>query len=214
MDIRNSLKSLLPEVDYQSLMAQLPPQSHPRRKLKELQTKGYLIRLKKGFYVLTDAATNKEYSIRIAANLLYGPSYLSLEFALQYHRLIPERVLAITSVTTQKNKVFATPIGSFTYHHLHPSLYVHGVTLQKEQGGRNFLIAKPEKALLDVFTLKFSSAERPERADLVQALYEDLRIDSAELKRRLDRKFLNSVRFAYRNRRWCLLLIDYLLELS
>lgn len=47
--------------------------SHPRRKLKELQEEGPLIRLKKGFYILSKELIGKVYSTEIAANLIYGP---------------------------------------------------------------------------------------------------------------------------------------------
>lgn len=206
------LKSLLPEVDYQALMAQMPEQSHPRRKLKELKNKGCLIRLKKGFYVLTPEFIGRQYSPQIVANLLYGPSYLSLEYALSVHGLIPERVEGFTSVTTQKNKSFETPIGSFTYRHLPTTLYPHGVTLHETSDGRAYLLATPEKALLDLFTLKFRGTSPSDMSDLVAALENDLRVDVTELRRQINRERLTLLRELYRGRRWCKLLIDFLLE--
>lgn len=206
------LKVLLPEVDYQALMAQMPEQSHPRRKLRELQNKGYLIRLKKGFYVLSPEFIGRHYSLPIVANLLYGPSYLSLEYALSYYGLIPERVEVLTSVTTQKNKEFETPIGFFTYRHLPLTLYPHGVTLRETADGRTILMATPEKALLDLFTLKFRREAGPKMADVVSALEADLRINIIELRKLASYERLGSLRELYRNRRWCKLLIDYLLE--
>ena len=79
-----NLDALNPEIDYQALMAQLPLSSHPRRKLQELERKGYLIRLKKGFYVFPKDFIGKDYSPQIVANMLYGPSYVSLQTALSY----------------------------------------------------------------------------------------------------------------------------------
>ncbi len=38
------------------------------------------------------------------ANLLYGPSYVSLEYALHHYSLIPERTAEITSVTPGRSK--------------------------------------------------------------------------------------------------------------
>jgi predicted transcriptional regulator of viral defense system len=199
-------------VDYQALMAQMPAQSHPRRKLKELQNKGYLIRLKKGFYVFSKDFIGRNYSPQIVANLMYGPSYLSLEYALSFYGLIPERVETFTSVTSQKNKVFRTPIGSFSYKHLAASLYPIAFTVKENPDGRQFLIASAEKALLDLFTLKFDRAARPLARDISSALEEDLRVNLAELKNQMNRQSLEAMRAAYKNRRWAKLLIDFLLE--
>lgn len=208
----DSLRDLQPEVDYQALIAQMPGQSHPRRKLKELQNKGYLVRVKKGFYVLDKNFIGRPYSPEIVANLLYGPSYVSLEYALSRHGLIPERVEEITSVTSQKNKIFRTPIGLYSYKHCAPSLYAHGISIGTTDDGRSFVIAGPEKALLDLFTVKFKKTPRPSPADVRAALEEDLRVDLTELSRRLNRGALEEMRPVYKNRRWCKLLIDFMLE--
>ena len=205
------LKDLSPEVDYQALMAQLQHMAHPRRKLKELQNKNQLIRLKKGFYVFTPGFIGKAYSPQIVANLLYGPSYLSLEFALAWYGLIPERVEVLTSVTSGKNKQYATPIGPLTYRHLPASLYPLGVTLKKNDDGRTFLIATPEKALVDLFTLKFKNSDLPQPADLVSALRDDLRLDVDEFKKTANRELLADLRPHYEHRRWPRLLLDHLL---
>ncbi|MBL7671265.1 MAG: hypothetical protein JNM39_12340 [Bdellovibrionaceae bacterium] len=208
----NNLSTLLPEVDYQSLMAQMPQVSHPRRKLKELQEKGLLIRLKKGFYILSKELIGKDYSPEIAANLIYGPSYLSLEYALSFYHLIPERVEHFTSVTTQKNKRYATPLGHFTYQHLSTSLYPLGVTLKKTSEGRYFMIATQEKALMDIFTLKFKNSIRPQPKDIPIALEEDLRIDLNEMKTQINKNLLQNMKPHYRGRRWNKLAIDFILE--
>ena len=44
--------------------------------------------------------------VHLLANLIFGPSYISLESALSLHGLIPERVETVTSVTFKKNKMF------------------------------------------------------------------------------------------------------------
>ena len=210
--LSENFKNLLPEVDYQALMAQMPHLSHPRRKLQELQKKGQLIRLKKGFYVFTKEFIGKDFSPQVVANLLYGPSYLSLEYALAYYQLIPERVVTLTSVTTQKNKNFPTPIGRFTYQHLASALYPLGVCLKKNQDGRSFLIATPEKALMDVFSLKFDNSSSPTSADVQSALEEDLRIDMVELGKIINRESLQQMKSHYKYRRWNKLVLNYLLE--
>ena len=39
---------------------------------------------------------------------MYGPSYVSLEWALSYYEMIPEKVFNVTSMTTGKVKEFQT----------------------------------------------------------------------------------------------------------
>ncbi|MEQ1722735.1 MAG: hypothetical protein ABL930_06135 [Pseudobdellovibrio sp.] len=212
-DKLQGLMALSPEVDYQALMAQMPEQSHPRRKLKELQNKGFLIRVKKGFYVLTSEFIGRLYSEQIVANLLYGPSYLSLEYALSYYQLIPERVVELTSVTTQKNKIFSTPIGRFSYLHLSTLIYPLGITMSHLPDGRTFLMATPEKALMDIFTLKFKNSEKPKPEDILAALTQDMRVDLLELKKILNKDLLIEMKPHYKNRRWNYLLIEKLLEM-
>ena len=65
-------------------------------KARRLVMQGDIIRLKKGMYVLSsmDIPLSKE----LIANLLYGPSYVSMNWALSYWGLIPERVHLVESV--------------------------------------------------------------------------------------------------------------------
>ncbi len=208
----NQLKDLYPEVDYQALMAQMQNQSHPRRKLKELQEKGFLIRLKKGFYVLTYDFIGKNYSPQIIANLLYGPSYLSLEYALSYYSLIPERVEVLTSVTTQKNKTFDTQVGHFSFTHLASAIYPIGVSIESTQDNRFFIIATPEKALMDIFSLRYKNSDSPKSQDIQRILTDDLRIDLDIFEKNMNRKLLQEMLPLYKNRIWNQRVIKYLLE--
>jgi hypothetical protein len=208
----NALAHLQPEVDYQALMSQMLGESHPRRKLKSLQDQGHLTRLKKGFYVLSRDIVGREPSLEIIANLLYGPSYISLESALSIYGLIPERVEEFTSITTQKNKNFVTPLGRFSYRHLQVGLYALGVTIQKTPEARSFLIATPEKALMDIFSLRFKNSSAPSAKEILPALRDDLRIDFAALLKVVDRDRLLSLKPFYKNRRWNCLVINQVLE--
>src|SRR3989344_4189475 len=72
---------------------------------------GFILQLKRGFYVFPDFLPPDVY----VANKLYSPSYLSLEFALSYHGVIPETVYEITSVTTKTTRRFETLGKAFSY---------------------------------------------------------------------------------------------------
>lgn len=86
------LKSVL--VDYKSV----------NTKIHTLEKGGELVRLKKGLYVVSPKVTGQQLQPELIANHLYGPSYVSMESALRYYGLIPERVYAVRSMATKHNR--------------------------------------------------------------------------------------------------------------
>lgn len=110
---------------------------------------GHLISLKRGIYVFSEDLRHQPLSMGFIANNLLSPSYVSLEYALSYYDLIPERVTVCTSVTTQKTTTFKTPVSIFEYRSVKEGL-LRGFTKAKESG-RDYFIATPEKAILDFF---------------------------------------------------------------
>ena len=101
--------------DYQTLVDAAKELAYPRNKINDLLRQGVIVRVKKGLYVFGDRQRRHPYSKELLANLVYGPSYVSLDYALAYHGLIPERVEALTSVTPNRPRRFDTPVGLFTY---------------------------------------------------------------------------------------------------
>lgn len=120
------------------------------RQIDRWEKKGYLLKIKQGFYTLADQEVDQNFSFLIA-NRIYHPSYISLEKALKYYGLIPEEVFQITSVSTKKTAEFDTPIGNFSYRHISSKLF-WGYELVKV-GNSKFLIAEAEKAFLDYLYL-------------------------------------------------------------
>lgn len=161
------------------LLSVLEEYKRPNDKIGELVEQGYITRLKRGVYILGELFENSVVSKELIANLLYGPSYVSLEYALSYYGLIPERVYEITSVTTRLKKKYETPVGRFSYIKSPLQLYKIGITnyLDKEL---SYLIATPEKALCDkiVFTKNLRLGSQ---YDMRTFLEEDLRIDLDDL---------------------------------
>src|SRR6218665_3344082 len=76
----------------------------PNDKISELVKSGELISMRRGLYV-SDAGL-PPVSPFLIANHLRGPSYVSLESALSFWGLIPERVYEISSVTTKTSKEY------------------------------------------------------------------------------------------------------------
>ena len=123
-----------------------------RNQLERWRKTGRVIRLKKGIFILADDDRKAEPSRAYIANQLYSPSYVSLEYALNYYGLIPERVIDITSVTSRKTMKLDNKIGTFVYQHVKPCAY-RGFEMVKGENGLSFFIAEPEKAVVDFFYL-------------------------------------------------------------
>lgn len=172
------LGELGPELDFASVGSVLEGVGDIRGKVSRWIKSGELIGVVRGIYVTAPELRKRPLSLEILANMIYGPSYVSFEYVLARAGLIPEATTAITSATTKLNRRFATNVGSFIYRHLPPAAYRFGWTREELPDGSGFLIARPEKALLD--WLYFSGAVRSVRA-LEQRLYEDLRLDQDEL---------------------------------
>jgi hypothetical protein len=167
------------EFDYQSLINALNSYKDPERKRQDLLKKKVILRIKKGLYIWHPDYATGLYSKEILANLIYGPSYISLEYALSYWRLIPERVETVTSITPKKNKKFQTPVAKFTYNHININAYSVGVMQIEVKSERFALMATPEKALLDYIAAHISPNVLQSKAACTQLLFEDLRIDDA-----------------------------------
>ncbi len=134
--------------------------SFDSRRLVEWQLKGYIIKVKRGFYCFSDRDFTREFDF-VAANKIYTPSYVSLESALAYYGLIPEGVFSTISVTTKNTVRQESPLGQFEYLHVKPA-YFFGYKLVSE-GGLVFKIAEIEKVMLDFFYLrKLNSKEEIE----------------------------------------------------
>jgi len=121
-----------------------------RRQLSSWQKKGYIKKIRRGYYMFSDTSLNEE-TLFLIANRLYSPSYVSLESALSYYGLIPEGVYSITSVSGKKTSNFNTPLSEFIYRKISPRL-LFGYNLKK-QGNQSFKIAEIEKAVLDYLYL-------------------------------------------------------------
>ncbi len=167
------------ELDYGFVMECLKGYKNPRVKLNHLLKINALIRVKKGIYIFGKHFARKPYSAEVLANMVYGPSYVSLEWACQYYRLIPEKVTTVTSVTTQRSRRFQTPLGLFTYDHLPLKVFSVGVSLVKLSDQQQALMATKEKALADLLVLRrgaFSSKKH-----FKETLLEDLRIEEEDI---------------------------------
>ena len=186
------------EFDYQALLGCLKGYEHPRDKITSLLRRKAIIRVKKGIYVFGQRYARRPFSREILANMIFGPSYVSLEYALHYYGFIPERVEAVTSVTCGRNRRFSTPVGLFIYRMIPLRAHQIGIDLV-EVDGRSFLIAIPEKALADKIYDDRGTGIRSQ-AEMKEYLLANLRIDPKSLEK-LEVKTLDLIAERYRSRK-------------
>ena len=152
---------------------------------REVQA-GRLIPVARGLY-----ETDNTISGKYLASRIYGPSYLSFDFALYVHSLIPEAVYnTYTSATFDKRKTkkYQNQFGVFTYRDIPTEVYPLGVLII-EENGYSYQIATPEKALCDkLYTISPVS----NLTELKELLFDDLRIDEDEFEK-LDHNTLETL---------------------
>ena len=152
---------------------------------REVQA-GRLIPVARGMY-----ETDNTISGKYLAGRIYGPSYLSFDFALYAYSLIPEAVYnTYTSATFDKRKTkkYQNQFGVFTYRDIPTEAYPRGVLIV-EENGYSYQIATPEKALCDkLYTISPVS----NLTELKELLFDDLRIDEDEFEK-LDHNTLETL---------------------
>ena len=200
-ELRNKITG--EEFDYPALLDGLREYDRPRDKITSLLRQGAVIRVKKGIYVFGERYKRRPFSTEVLANMICGPSYISLDYALHYHGLIPERVEAVTSVTVSRGRRFSTPVGLFIYHGVPMRAYPIGLDQIELDGGRSFLIAIPEKALADKIQADRGTAIRTQ-AEMRTYLLDSLRIDPEGLGK-LNPETISRIADQYRSRKLRLL---------
>ncbi|MCD6096832.1 hypothetical protein J7J60_00610 [bacterium] len=98
-----------------------------------------LIRITRGVYTIN---INKVDWQSLAVEIYY-PSYLSFEWALSYYNIMSQKPIHLTLATINRSKTIKTSQRNLIYHHLQERMFWG---YKKEA---NYLVATPEKALLD-----------------------------------------------------------------
>lgn len=187
LELREKLKDFavftLPDI------RKIEPNFYPAR-LNEWQKKGHIKKLRRGYYLFSDATLNEK-ALFLIANKLYSPSYVSFEMALSHYGLIPEGVYLVTSASTKKTANFKTLISEFSYHRVKPSLFF-GYGLEQYQG-QGYKIAEMEKALLDYLYINSHIA--------TDADFHEWRFNGAEFLAKVDMQKLHAYAEAFHNKR-------------
>lgn len=161
------------------LLEELNEYSDPHGRIRRLVFYKELIPVVKGIY-----ETDPDTPGHLLAQSIYGPSYLSFNYALSRYGLIPEAVYTFTSATCLKNKTkqYTNDFGTFTYRDVPAAAFPLELKLVEESGWP-YWIAGPEKALCDKL---YSLPPARNLKDLSKLLFEDMRIDEDDY-RALDR---------------------------
>lgn len=155
-----------------------PDLKSAEKKVVWLEKNGYIIRLKRGLYVVNPEYTGKRLSNELIANHLYAPSYVSMSTALRYYGLIPEAVYVNQSMTVKHSRSFQTPIGNYDYKCISREAFAVGVRTE-HVADYAFLIASPEKALCDLIA-NSSKVNLRYMKDVENYLENDIRMDMEE----------------------------------
>lgn len=166
--------------DTPTLLEALRDFASPRDKITALLRQQVIVRIRSGLYVFGPDYTRKPWSREQLANLIHGPSYISLDYALATHGLIPEGVDTVTSVCTGRAKSYDTPLGRFIYRPAPHSGFCIGVVRVPIDKDSAYLMASPSKAMADMLREHRGVALRT-RHELLQYLTEDRRILASSL---------------------------------
>ena len=160
--------------DYQYLADHFRNLKKPRDKVTSLVAEGKVLRVKKGIYVFGERWRKAPLSLEMVANVLYGPSCVSFEYALTRYGLLAERSSVITCLTIGETKTFQTPLGIFEYRATDREKFKIGIEYRDlgKEGG--YLIASKEKALAD-FVYRTPGIRT--LGQLRYYLFEEMRVD-------------------------------------
>jgi len=177
MDFRKTVKEYVDApISRHLILELLSDYQSPNDKISELLKSKELIAIRRGLYITGPKMDLPTPAPFLIANHLRGPSYVSLESALSYWGMIPERAYETSSVTIKTSKLYKTPVGRFDYQQLKIPYYSYGIKNIEYSPKQTMLIASPEKALCDkvVLTPKIYLRSIKQTREF---LMEDLRIE-------------------------------------
>lgn len=134
-----------------------------RMNLVNWQRKGYVQKLRNGWYRFNSETANEQ-MLYLVANKIYSPSYVSFETAFSYYGIIPEGVFSIISATSQKTADFTNELGTFNYTSLKANL-MFGYDLVRFRN-QSFKMAQLEKSILDYIYIHHNLTAIDDFADL------------------------------------------------
>lgn len=181
MNIKQAIRSYSSQpLTHQLLLSLLKGYKRPNDKVHALLQEGVLESIRKGLYIAGPVMNTNKPEPFLLANHISGPSYVSLDAALAYYGLIPERVYEVSSMTTKASRSFNTPMGLFSYTRLPLPYYSFGIRHVKLSADQYVMMASPEKALFDKVVTTAGVVLRS-TGDAMSYLLDNLRADEDAL---------------------------------
>lgn len=175
--------------------------------LSRAMATGDVVHIRRGLYCLSRELAPVLPHPYVIANLAYGPSYVSMETALEFHGWIPEAVHATISVTNSRRKAFDSAVGLFKYVPISQTPLMAGVERHDEDPSGTFFVASPLKALCDIV------AERRLDWTSLEPFVDSFRIEWDSLDS-ISRKDVEALSRVYRSRRVATFLLGVSKELK
>ena len=161
--------------------------------LNYLQSQGVIFKVTNGIWAEAKNRRLSAYSI-IPFLLPRQRAYVSFISALHLHGMIEQIPQVITLASTSHAKLIRTKLGDYSVHQINPLFFAGFDWYKKEE---NFLIAEPEKALVDCLYLsahkgrkfhKFPELYFPETFNRKRARYWAKRINALRVRKNVLKK--------------------------
>lgn len=123
---------------------------YTRKRISRLVEQGWLTRIKKGLFAISDLSTRGTLSIdqRVVVNFLVQNAYISFESALHYHGVYDQLLSGISAISLERHK--KRTVRGYKYQFIYTQeKYYYGWDIH-EIDGRETKIASIEKALIDL----------------------------------------------------------------
>ncbi len=123
---------------------------YTRKRISRLVEQGWLTRIKKGLFAVSDLSTRGALSIdhRVVVNLLIQNAYISFQSALHFHGIYDQLLSGISAVSLERHK--KRTVRGYEYKFIYTQeKYFYGWDIY-EIDGREVKIADIEKALIDM----------------------------------------------------------------
>ncbi len=150
----------------------IDPTNSVRTQLSRWTAQGKLVRIKRGLYHFAERPI-EELGL---SQLLYSPSYISLETALNMFGILPDVPQQITSVTPTTTRNFQTKYGVYSYTKLQQKLFF-GFSIE-DSDSTPYQLAHPEKAILDYIYLRKIKNFTEARMDILAKILKSRRFQA------------------------------------
>ena len=171
-------------------------------KVKRALASNEIQAVRRGLYCLARPYRRHPINVYALAQLVYGPSYVSMESALSYHGWIPEGVRVCTNACLGNAKDFHTPFCLFSYERVPQRAFYTGVERVDDGDHGVALMATPAKALADYYYVRHPSWKT------IRDAAGSLRIEPEDLCQ-VSAEEIDELAANYRNRRVLAFLADW-----